>query len=618
MTYVIIGCLAVGVIGTISWRYLYRFYHSEIGYLLRSRYRFGVSKYLFEVVDLPKGFPNCSYNNSADVGTLGAHVESRPSVDQAPGAVKQLARAMAAGAFISDYDTEWLYKGRASSAPMLLKLFYKYKRSKDIKEERHKREFERFLWMLQVPQAFGWVVNSLKVEGEERVEILGELQSFVSFRHEYSPLICNDDLKALLISFVSEAATREDALIIICNLQLPEAAELILQVASEPGKFPHHWPLTKMKWTAVQAEKLIESIESRLGSESDEKSVENLLGTLGIWVDQEAPSELKAKAISVTEAYFLNPQNPYRMKALAALKKSGSEACLQEAERLAFSEKNGDALFLYARLAKEHIRPDFIDFLNAPGLGWIVLQTLAKLPEAAIPKEWIEPIAALLKDPNYQEAAVAALAHMGPPGWQEVKKVVRKVPTSILWKEQGLTLEKAADDLLRLKLVDQRPVIDPKLDIHDPANLISLFSSIMHCFDGEHDFIPPPHHELVLKLSKCSRGKLEVLHPQQRLRSTINPMAGFIVLFQHNGKLVRFSTHFLHDWYETESVIYSLNKLLKLDGHHERFIGVDWGHGQVASYVFGEKSAVETFSEEYGMKLIVQNETGFEENYDLD
>ncbi len=537
-------------------------------------------KYLFEVLNLPAGFPNNITDDASDVGTLGiVHAESRPSADQAPGAVEQLARAMAAGAFISDYDTEWLYKERASTARKLLEIYREFKQSDDFKEK-HEREFQRFLWMVQVPEAFEWVVNSLKVEGEERVEILGELQSFVRYRHTYSPLICNDELKALVISFVSDAATRENALLIICNLQLPEAPDLILQVASEPGKFPYYWPLTKLKWTDAQAEKMIQIVEPRLRSESDEKSVENLLGTLGIWVDQETPSEAKAKAISVTEAYFLNPQNPYRMKALAVLKKSGSEACFQEAERLAFSEKNADALILYARLAKERTRPDFIDFLSAPGLMAIVLKTIAELPEAARPKEWIEPIAALLKDPNCQEAAVAALAHTGPKGWQEVKKVLPKLPKSILWKEQGLTLEKAADDLLRLKLVDQRPVIDPKLDIHDPANLISLFSSIMHCFDGEHDFIPPPHHELVLKLSKCSRGKLEVLHPRQLLRSKANREAGYLIIFQHNGKLVRFSALSMGDWYDVGSVIYSLNKCWNWIDTRSGFSGSTGGMGR--------------------------------------
>jgi hypothetical protein len=564
-----------------------------------------------EVVPLPAGFPD-EPTDRIDAGEIGI-VDSflRPTGQRAAEACDTLVAMIVSGQFLSNYDSEWMFQQREM---MLPKLQEAYARMADAGEAKPRQlmEVRRFLWLLGAPEGSRWMAEALEVAQPQKNEQLDDLRSFVNFRAEKAPLMADEPLVAALRLCWQDPKTRDDAFTIGLGLNLPEASEALLQALGEPGKFPGVYNFGK-GWSISQQETAIRAIARRLETADEEETVDLLRALGSAWinpVDEENVSpQMQQQALQVAEDFFLNPARAHREKAIEVLRSKGTARCLAEAERLAFESRDDSAILLYARVAGDRLRSDFIDLLNDPKSMHSVLRALGQLPPRQLRPEWAAPVAAkLTAGIDQKKGVLKILARMGMVGVEEARKHEKTLPMQLNWIERGLNLQAAANDLVRLGLVDSAPVIEPSLDPNDSEGLQKVLhqAGILFGFDAEHDFIPPPHHALLMKAAASSRGKFAPLHARQYWRDANDQNAGYVVEFAQDGKLIRFSADYLGDWYDVMAVLKGANFALEKKGLPDRF--VIWSEmDQVCTVIFGPLDKLQEFARLYALPLDVSS-----------
>ncbi len=229
-----------------------------------------------------------------------------------------------------------------------------------------------------------------------------------------------------------------------------------------------------------------------------------------------------------------------------------------------------------------------------------------QVPPESMPPSWAEPIARRLKEGfGQKKVAQRVLARMGAAGIAEAKKHLDPLPMPLVWAERGLSLQAATDDLFRLELIDSPLVVDPELDPNDSDKLREVLAQagILFAFDAEHDFVPPPHHALIVRAAKHSRGRFNPVHPRQYWRKEEDEDAGLIVEFAHAGELIRFSTEFMRDWYDVSAVLKGANLALETAGKPDRFFVWKEDEDQMVTVIFGPAGKMEEFCRLYALPL---------------
>lgn len=564
-----------------------------------------------EIVPLPPGFPD-DVTDRVDAGDVSDfEVKSRPTGSRAANACDNMVGMIMVGQFISDYDSKWMMQEREMMLPKLRDA-YDHLAESDEATPKRRLVARRFLWLLGAPEGSRWMAEDLEVGQPEKNKRLDDLRHFVISHCDKIPVVVDEPLLTTLRQCWQDPETRDDALSIGLGLDLSEARDALLKAVIDPGKFPGISGFGN-GWSVNQQETAIQAISKRLETSDKDETGALLRELQSTWIEpvEEAAvsPQMQQLAIQVAEDFLLNPARPYRDEGIAVLRYKGSVRCLEEAERVAYGKKDSMAIMLYARLAGDRLRPDFIELLNEPRVAVWVIKALTQVPASQLPPSWVAPIAAQLKGGIDQKKDVLkVLARMGRAGVEEARKHCKTLPMQLVWVERGLTLQAAANDLARLGLADSPPVIDPSLDPIDSEGLRNVLfkAGILFDFDAEYDFIPPPHHALLTRAAASSRGKFAPLHPRQFWRKPDDKHAGYIVEFAQDGKLIRFSAGYLGDWYDVMAVLKGANFALEKKNLPDRFV-VWEEEDQVCTVVFGPLDKLQEFARLYALPLDVSS-----------
>ncbi len=289
---------------------------------------------------------------------------------------------------------------------------------------------------------------------------------------------------------------------------------------------------------------------------------------------------------------------------------------------------------------------------QSPGLRGAALVGLAKLePAATLPKAL-----KALSDEKLRRPAVAAIEHaakgtqdaelirelrrvasrekngsrllesiahaMLEIGGQEamagVEAIVPRLgSTSVMeirWALAGMTLDKAAERLMSLGLLDKavadNALADLKhkekeLDDTEPALLALLDAAGLAIgFDVETGELPVGHDRLILDFASKSGGAFRPLAVQEtwNRQNEDDDEADYTVQFVHGDRLYRFTARNFGDWYDVEAVVTAIHTALKDAGSTRQFHALDTG-GQDAMFVFAEPGIMSEVSREFGLPL---------------
>ncbi len=218
------------------------------------------------------------------------------------------------------------------------------------------------------------------------------------------------------------------------------------------------------------------------------------------------------------------------------------------------------------------------------------------------------------------------IEHLGTPGRRAVEEAGDRLEASArmwaMWKLKGLSLDSAIDELRTAGVIGltreavhekmhraREPMGEKKsepVDTSDPQTLTEALASagIVTSFDVESDEIPCNHHHLVMEFAENSGGRFQpecaVQTWHQKDQEDLD--APYTVRFLYRGRLYRFDTENLGDWYDVEAVYRALNFALTTAGQKERFIGLETG-GQTAAFVCADPEAFLPIAKKYGLPL---------------
>ncbi len=283
-----------------------------------------------EVVPLPPGFPDDKMPgvNAGDMGVFD--IESRPTGARATEVCETMVQMIVHSVFISNYDSEWIFRERETILPLLREAYDQMAQAGESKPARL-LEVRRFLWLVGAPEGSRWMAESLDVGQPEKNKILHDLRHFVVFYGEKASLKCEEPLISALRQIWTDPETRDDALTTALGLGVPEASLALLEVVRGPDKFPSIYLFGK-GWDAAQQEAAIRAIERRLETSDEAETVDLLRSLQSVWIEtteeEKVPPEMKQLAIQVAEDFLLNPARAHREKAIDVLRTKGSSRCL--------------------------------------------------------------------------------------------------------------------------------------------------------------------------------------------------------------------------------------------------------------------------------------------------